>query len=344
MKKVSIIVAVYNVEKYLDKCLKSIIGQNYKNVEIIVVNDGATDGSYKIIQKYQENPNVIIVNKPNGGLSDARNAGLKIASGEYILFVDGDDWLDKECLNKCSKYMESNIDIIMFSFIREYGDVSKKARLFDLNYIEFEGEEKLKLERRLVGPIGKELKQAHKMEDLNPVWNKLYKKTIILGSYFTDTKKIGTEDLWYNLPLFSKAKKIIYIDIEGYHYNKMNDNSLTRVYNKYLLTRWKNLYKIIFEYISQYSDDTYRKALENRKVINLLALTRNIVESNLSKREKFIELDKLLNEPMYEEAFSDFEFKYLSLVWKVFYFMCKNKMSMSIYIFMTIAKGAKKWL
>lgn len=344
MKKVSIIVAVYNVEKYLEKCLDSLIQQSYKNVEIIIVNDGSIDESEIIAKRFASKSNVILVNKENGGLSDARNAGLKVARGDYIFFVDGDDWVEQSCLENCSKYMEKDIDIIIFSFLREYGDRTKKVKLFDSSFVEFEGDSKKELERRLVGPIDGELRQAHKMEDLNPVWNKLYKRSLIGDSVFVDTKEIGTEDLWFNLPIFSKAEKIVYIDMEGYHYNKMNDNSLTRVYNKKLFARWKKLYQLIGDYIGKYSDEVYTKALINRKVINLIALTRNIVDSDLKKEDKIKELDILLNDSLYNKAFEKFQFDDLSTIWKIFYFLCKNKKSRLVYYFMKIAEAAKKWI
>ena len=345
MKKISIIVAVYNVEKYLERCLDSIVNQSYKNVEIIIVNDGSTDASSIIINNYfRKNDTIKIVNKSNGGLSDERNAGIEEATGEYILFVDGDDWLDKDCLKRCSQYFELDIDIIMFSFLREYGNMTKKADLFTDKIVVFENEKKDDLVRRLVGPIGTELRNAHRMEDLNPAWNKLYNKQLIKSSdRFVDTRKIGTEDLWFNLQMFSKAKKIVYIDVEGYHYNKENTMSLTRVYNKHLFERWKTLYGFINDFISSNPDSVYSIALNNRIVLNLLALTRNIVCSDLPKQEKIKEINQLLEEPMYERAFSKFKFENLSFVWKVFYKLCKQKKSNLIYKFLICAEEVRKW-
>ena len=92
--KVSIIVPIYNVEQYLAKCIESLIQQTYKNIEILLVNDGSKDNSEKIMQQYAEkDERIVCLNKVNGGLSDARNYGLKYATGEYCLFIDSDDWL-----------------------------------------------------------------------------------------------------------------------------------------------------------------------------------------------------------------------------------------------------------
>ena len=101
--KVSVIVPVYNVEKYLKQCLDSIVNQTYKNLEIIIVNDGTKDNSMKIVEEYLQDKRIKVINKENGGLSSARNRGIEEATGEYISFVDSDDYIDLNlwlCHNK----------------------------------------------------------------------------------------------------------------------------------------------------------------------------------------------------------------------------------------------------
>lgn len=117
MLKYSIIVPVWNVEKYVDKCLKSIINQTYENFEVIIVNDGTEDNSQKMIDKYvKKDKRISSYIKPNGGLSDARNFGVKYVKGDYIIFVDSDDYINKELLyevnKECEKY--KGIDIVKF--------------------------------------------------------------------------------------------------------------------------------------------------------------------------------------------------------------------------------------
>lgn len=121
--KVSVIIPVYNVEKYLDKCLTSVVNQTLKNIEIIIVNDGSTDKSLEIIKKYLFDSRIILINKENGGISSARNTGLNLAKGEYIQFLDGDDWLDYDYLEKNYQYAkENNLDIITSGIVLEYED------------------------------------------------------------------------------------------------------------------------------------------------------------------------------------------------------------------------------
>lgn len=115
--KVSIIIPVYNVENYLSECLDSAIAQDHENKEIIVINDGSTDGSSKIIDDYQnEYPGIIVKHTQNQGLSVARNTGLEIASGDYVLFLDSDDWIESDALSTClNKMDEYKSDIIFFA-------------------------------------------------------------------------------------------------------------------------------------------------------------------------------------------------------------------------------------
>lgn len=125
---VSVIVPIYNVKEYLEQCLDSICNQTYNNLQIILVDDGSTDCSLKICQKYAELDNRIkIIHKENGGLVSARKAGLKVAKGDYISFIDGDDWIDIDMFeNLLNLFSDKTPDIISFGAIEEYGGYSKK--------------------------------------------------------------------------------------------------------------------------------------------------------------------------------------------------------------------------
>lgn len=110
----SIIVPVYNVEKYLERCLDSILVQPFRNFELILVNDGSTDNSLSICKRYEATNNrIVIVDKPNGGLSSARNAGLKVAKGNYVSFIDSDDFISSDFYEANMEFLEQNPDIDM---------------------------------------------------------------------------------------------------------------------------------------------------------------------------------------------------------------------------------------
>src|SRR5688572_9651460 len=121
MNKISIIMPVYNVEKYLHTAVDSVLQQTYKNFELIVVDDGSTDKSGDISESYaKSDKRVSVVHKDNGGLSDARNAGLPHARGDYIIFIDSDDYWDKELLSELVSYnKDKNLDAIIFGYSAE---------------------------------------------------------------------------------------------------------------------------------------------------------------------------------------------------------------------------------
>ena len=120
--KISVIVPAYNVEKYIEKTLRSIMEQSLKDIEIIVINDGSKDNTLSIIRKLMlEDTRIVLIDKKNGGVSQARNDGIKKARGEYISFIDGDDWIEKDCFEKSYKYgMENNLDMIACDMSLDY--------------------------------------------------------------------------------------------------------------------------------------------------------------------------------------------------------------------------------
>ena len=121
MEKVSIIIPVYNVEKYLPKCLESVLGQTYADLEIICVDDGTPDRSAAVILSYAEKDRRInLISQENQGLSGARNTGINAATGKYIVFLDGDDWIDPETVETAvNKAEENNTDVVMWGYVRE---------------------------------------------------------------------------------------------------------------------------------------------------------------------------------------------------------------------------------
>ena len=126
MEKISLIIPVYNVAKYLGRCLDSIVNQTYRNIEIICVNDGSTDDSLDILNSYAlKDERVKIINRENNGVSSSRNVALDVAKGEWIMFVDSDDWID---LNVCEAAMkialEDSADVVMWAYVREFKNKS----------------------------------------------------------------------------------------------------------------------------------------------------------------------------------------------------------------------------
>ena len=132
---ISIIIPVYNVGQYLDKCIKSVINQTYKDIEIICVDDGSTDASSEICDKYGKiDSRIKVIHKTNGGLVSARQAGLKVSRGKYVGFVDGDDWIDKEMYECMFQIIEKyKVDMVETGVVDSYGESLEKERKYKLD-------------------------------------------------------------------------------------------------------------------------------------------------------------------------------------------------------------------
>ena len=204
--KISIVVPIYNVEQYLDKCVRSLVNQTYENLEIILVDDGSKDKSGQICDLWKEKDNRIkVIHKKNGGLSDARNAGMRIAQGEYMAFVDSDDWVDERIYEILMENMDKyNADISVCSIKKVYEkDILDKVEILNNNISVFTAEEALKnLIKESV------LKQT--------VWNKLYKREVTDNIYF-EFGKIHEDEFW-TYQIFGRCSSIVYTDEQLYYY------------------------------------------------------------------------------------------------------------------------------
>ena len=210
--KVSVIVPVYNVEKYLEKCLESLIHQTLKEIEIIIINDGATDSSPKIIERYtQKDSRIKTINQKNQGLSGARNSGLKIAQGEYISFIDSDDWVDQDFLEKLyNSAKNNNADIAMTTIIRK----REKIQKYRVHYIKENVYETLE-----------EKIKACNIPTCCYVWNKLYKKNLLENMEFSINRYF--EDMLWIPEIIKKANKIVTTRYTNYYY-RVNNNSIVK--------------------------------------------------------------------------------------------------------------------
>lgn len=220
---ISIIIPAYNIAPYISRCLDSIIAQTYKNIEIIVVNDGSTDSTAEIIDKYATADNRIIpVHKSNGGVSSARLAGIDIAKGDYIGFVDGDDYIEQDMyerlINNALKY---NADISHCGYQMVFPDRTD----YYYNTGKLVTQDKIKGLNDLIS--GEYIEPA--------LWNKLYKKELfedlLINNRLPKDIKIN-EDLLMNYWLFKSADVSVYEDFCPYHYTIRKGSAATSVINK----------------------------------------------------------------------------------------------------------------
>lgn len=215
-KKISIVVPVYNVEKYLDKCLDSLVNQTLEDIEVIVVNDGTKDNSQLIIDRYVENhpEKVKSFIKENGGLGDARNCGIQYATGEYITFLDSDDYVEKDLYkNMYEIAKKDDLDLVVGN----------------LEYVWEDGTKESYINKGLNKCSDNDIKSLF----LSPLfsWNKLYRRQL-----FNDLNCKYPVGLWYEdipvtLKFFSSIKSVGHYDGCGYHYIQRNSSIMGSSYN-----------------------------------------------------------------------------------------------------------------
>lgn len=243
-QKVSIVVPVYNAEKYLGYTISSIIKQTYRNIEIILINDGSTDDSLQICRNYAEiDERIRVIDIPNGGVSRARNRGIEEATGRYIQFVDSDDVIAETMTGQLVNVMELyDTDMVVCG----------------MKYVLLEGNRVLKMEDWLPDYLGKEcvLSQRMFLEDFSRILlytvllegpcNKLYKKEYFeeKNIRFPEGRELG-EDFLLNLQYFREMKRVVFISDVLYYYVQWNSESLTQCYRSNL---FENQISLIEEY------------------------------------------------------------------------------------------------
>ena len=206
MIKFSIIVPIYNIENYVNACMMSILNQSYQNFQVILVNDGSTDNSLSVINKYREDERIQIINKQNGGLSSARNAGLECVSGDYVMYVDGDDWLESNALQTLSERINKmeDVDMLMFAYNKTFESGDKEKVSYDF------------LEGKIVDGQTFFENSNYKVT----AWSKAYKKQFLDSVNLIFLEGRLHEDISYTIPLLLKAERVSYIDTPLYNYRQ----------------------------------------------------------------------------------------------------------------------------
>ena len=247
MVKVSIIVPVYNVANYLEQCLDSIVNQTLYDVEIIIVNDGSTDNSEDICRQYVANDNrVKLINQDNQGLAAARQTGLEAACGEYIGFVDSDDWLELDMYEKMYYAgHNNNADIVFCNVYRN--DDKKEQPYFESGYYDRTNMERLIFPRLLAGFDASGAENTIRWCN----WLRLYRKQLIDENHISFDKRFRRcQDLPFTFECTIHANSYYYLGDEYLYHNRMNYSSLSKGYTKDM---WK-LIKPLVIYLQKIVD------------------------------------------------------------------------------------------
>lgn len=346
---VSIIVPVYKTEQFLEQCINSILSQTYPHFELILVDDGSPDNSPEICDNYSVvDRRIHVIHKENGGVSSSRKAGIEFASGDYIMFVDSDDWIEPDTLSACIEAAcQHDAGCVMFSFIKDYTNNSIECPLFTDAFSLDEALSEALVHRRIIGIIGQEWKHPEKIDIYSTMWGKMYRKSIVNQGKIISERIVGTsEDTLFNIYALENCR-ITYIHKFLYHYRKTNIVSITSCYKPQLAERWDTLYNLLLEYISQSTHkEEYQNAFLNRVACGMIGLGLNEIESKSQTKEKSRRLKSILKKPLYETAFSNLDISNCDLKWKVFFFLCKMKATYLLigllYLMSFFRRGALK--
>lgn len=342
MEKISIIVPIYNVkEEYFKKCMETLINQTVDDIEIILINDGSTNNSGELCDKYsKQDKRVRVFHQENQGVSVARNKGIEEAKGKWILFVDPDDWIELDlCERLLNHTKEKEYDIIIFSFeeiflnkkVRKNWN-NKKEHIFNSSEIEL-------LQQQILDYNGKFINNY-----FGAVWGNLFRKEF-LSKYNINFPKgiVKAEDTLFNLYALEKAQNIKYIDEVLYHYRHSDMSACYKYNNKIdqnLIQMLKEIEKFMIdnkkdnklEYINSYYHKVYVSLIETLK-LNYFHKDNNL--GYFTNKKNFL---KLINESIYKEMVNQNQFKERNKKMIVFmikykmYFLLSNIFKIKLYI------------
>lgn len=296
MKKISVIVPIFNVEQYLENCINSIINQTYENLEIILVDDGSPDNCGAICDEFAVKDNRIkVILKENGGLSSARNAGLDIATGDLIAFIDSDDWIEPEMLTVLERILsENSADFSVCGMITDYGNAVINNKLSLSNVVKVNKPEIFNLILNAPNFYGY-------------ACNKLFKKDII-GDLRFDESLMSCEDLDFCVRLSEKCNLAVFTNQKFYHYMQHSASMTGETgYSTRKLSVLK-AYENILPYYEKYNPENLSIIRKNylKIAINIKGrmLHNNIIDTEISNR-----LQKVIDEN-YKLVLRDKEIKF----------------------------------
>lgn len=317
---VSVIIPVYNVEKYLRQCLDSVVNQTFKNIEIICINDCSTDNSLQTIKQYrQKDDRIVLIDlKQNGGVGLARNEGIKVAKGKYITFVDSDDWVAKDYIeilyNSIIKY---DTDVV-FSKVIRYDNNTKSI---------IDGNKKLKYSDRIICNISD--KKDLILSEPKILINLIVKKDSLVKNNIIFFPKRAGEDVIFILKIIANNIKIIYINDTDYFYRESRPFSIMDNVRRNANFEYDGLFDFFDEILNAFKQaktfDVYKKEVY---VYLLIFFCREVTEKNLTTKQYF-DAVRIFKKKFYQNDFSFLRIKNIKNKIRlfVFYFYLKFNMN-----------------
>lgn len=329
MELVSVVVPVYNVEKYLDRCLASIMNQTYKNLEIILVDDGSKDTSGHICDEYAKKDNRIkVVHKKNGGLSSARNAGLRVATGKFVGFIDSDDDIELDMYEKMANTMKKyDVDFVMADYLRIFnsGKNFKKSINIDGGHYD---------KNKIISDIFPQLIMRSDIEygPLLSVWHCLYNTRFLRdNNIYFDEQVRWSEDNIFSSFVGYKTNSFYYMkDQYLYHYYE-NAGSITRSYKKGAWDVYMIMNKHLHDYFDCITEYDFSMQLKYHTIYYACVCLNQA--SVLDFKQCYKEVKNILDSVELKYALSDIVFTNLTFKLKLQLFIMKHRLSLVFSIY-----------
>lgn len=333
MDLITVIIPVYNVEKYLEQCVESIVNQTYKNLEIILINDGSTDSSGKLCDiLVKRDIRIKVIHKKNEGLGLARNTGLEYVNGKYVTFIDSDDYADSDLIEKLYvSIKENNADTCIGGFkrVNNDGEIIYEERYKSVVY---ENEEIMNgLLSRMLGS-SPEKSDAIRMS----VWNVLYSTEIIKNNSlkFPSEREYISEDIIFDIEYYRKSQRCCLIDSCSYNY-RVNNISLTKSYKKDRFEKSKFLYNEVVNRIEKYRlGDRAITRLQRQYFVNVKYCIKQerVKISKLSINDSFNNIKKICDDNQLKNIIKNYPKRKLGLKQQVFLLMIEKNQYGLLYL------------
>ena len=299
---VSIVVPIYNVEQYLDRCVYSIVNQTYSNLQIILVDDGSLDSCPKKCDEWvDKDSRVSVIHKKNAGLGMARNSGIEIATGEYIFFIDSDDYLDQETIENCVKRAkEDSSDLVMYGVVNESSDgiLSKQIPCVDRRVYDRKGI----IEFLLPNLIASDTITGKQTSIGMSAWRFMYSMRVIseVKWRFVSEREIISEDYYSLLDLFYYINKVSIIKAGYYHY-WVNTNSLSRSYKKDRYKKISDCHNAMIKLAKERSyPNEILSAINSQIFGSYIGTLKMIMDSNFGFQKTIREYNKIINDEYFK--------------------------------------------
>jgi glycosyltransferase involved in cell wall biosynthesis len=326
--KVSIIVPVYNVEKYFARCMDSLMNQTMKEIEIILVDDGSPDNCPEMCDKYAEKDSrVRVIHKKNDGLGMARNSGLEIAGGDFIAFVDSDDFVNVsmyENLYKIAKEQDYDAVYCGLCFYKDYKNITPRKEVF--TFTTFRGRKEV--DSFILDMVGPKPAFKTNIKYLMSSCRAIYSRDVInnKGIKFYSEREFVSEDLLFNIDYLTQASAVAY-DPSYFYYYCSNEASLTHTWKNKKYDLYVNfLLKVKEKLSSYYSINVYCVHYKRLLFINLIIILRyEYVYAKLNNMPIHEILRKRIYDTFWEELFNDYPFWKLPIKHILLYLLLKHK-------------------